>query len=384
MHLSRFCCSRLLSVAMKEWLQLRRDTQTLGIILVLPVVMLVIYGYAISFDLRAIPLAVLDQDHTPASRVLVERFGNSQYFHLLGSVASEAQAADALEEGRVRFVLVIPARFGAEIAAGRPATLQALFDGSDSNTAGIALGYVTGAVQTEGQRILLEMADRRLPRAARRLADVQIRTQVLYNPALDSTTFVVPGLIAVILAMTAALLTSGTVARERERGTLEQLVASPIHPAELMLGKLVPYILISLADMLLVVLFGWVLFRIWPTGSLILLLGMTALFLPCTLGLGLLISTRARTQQMALLGAFMLTVLPSILLSGFAFSRLNMPPVLQAITHLVPAPHFLIIVRGFYLKGVGMAILWPHVVWIVGFGILFVMLSARGFRKRLD
>lgn len=371
-------------MANKEWIQLRRDAQTLAIILAMPVMMLVLYGYAITFDLRALPLAVYDQDHTPASRELTEHFAQNRYFRLAGSVASPRQVDEVLATSRVRFVLAIPRGFGQELAAGRPATLQVLLDGSDSNTAGVALGYVTGILQSEGRRILLHAADRRLPAAGRRAADIDVRTSVLYNPGLDSTAFVVPGLIAVILAMTAALLTSGTVARERERGTFEQLVASPLHPAELMLGKLLPYTIASLFDMLSVVFFGRLFFGLWPVGSFWLLLAMTAVFLPCTLGLGLFVSSVAKNQQMALLAAFLLTVLPSILLSGFAFSRLNMPGFMKAISAIVPATHFLVVVRGIYLKGVGMAIFWPHVLWIVLFGAFLIFLSAQRFKKRLD
>lgn len=374
--------TRLQAISRKEWTQLFRDPRSLIVIVVQPMVLLILYGYAMDLDLKNVALAVYDQDRSAASRALVRGVDESPYFDVRGRVSDPRQIEDALDRGLVRFILVIPAGFERDLAAGRPAAVQALFDGADANTAGIALGYTQALLIEEAHRLVQEARQRR-PVSVQAVG-LDVRTTVLYNPALDSTFFLVPGLIAVILSMLSALLTSGTIVRERERGTLEQLVASPLHPTELMLGKLLPYVFLSLFDLLLVMGMGWLLFGVWPQGSVLTLLGLTLLFLPCALGLGMLISTIARTQQMALVAAFVATVLPSILLSGFVFSRQNMPQVLQLLSQLIPATHYLLIIRGIYLKGVGLAVLWPQALILLVFSGIVVALSSKRFTKRLE
>jgi len=382
----------------KEWTQLFRDPRSLIVIVVQPVVLLILYGYAMDLDLKNVAVAVYDQDRSAASRALVRDVDESTYFHVRGTVADPRPIEDVLDRGLVRFVLVIPAGFERDLAAGKSVSVQALFDGADSNTAGIALGYTQALLSEEALRLAreagmrsrgpgaggVEIGNRKSEIGNRKSVGLDVRTSVLYNPSLKSTVFLVPGLIAIILSMIAALLTSGTVVRERERGTLEQLVASPLHPTELMLGKLLPYVFLSLLDLILVVILGWFLFGVWPQGSLLALLGLTLLFLPCALGLGMLISTLAHTQQMALVGAFLATVLPSMLLSGFVFARQNMPLILQYLSGIVPATHYLLIIRGIYLKGIGLAVLWPQALILLGFAVIMIALSSKRFTKRLE
>ena len=374
--------TRLWTISRKEWIQIIRDPRSLIVIVLQPIVLLVLYGYAMNLDLKNMAFAVYDQDHSPSSRSLVRNIDASTYFDLRGAVAGPRQIEGVLDRGEVRFVLVIPAGFQRDLQAGRNVTVQALFDGADANNAGIALGYTQALFTQEALRLVQEAYQRR-PGAVR-MVGMDVRTSVLYNPALESTVFLVPGLIAIILSMLAALLTSGTVVRERERGTLEQLVASPLHPLELMLGKLLPYVFISLFNLVLVMVLGWVLFGVWPRGSLLTLFGLTSLFLPCALGLGLLISTIARTQQMALVGAFLATVLPSIILSGFIFARQNMPFVIRFMGNIVPATHFLQILRGIYLRGVGLTVLWPQALILLLFSGIVLLLSSKRFTKRLE
>lgn len=380
--------TRLRAISRKEWTHLFRDPRSLIVIFLQPVVLLILYGYAMDLDLKNVAMAVYDQDRSAASRALVRDVDESTYFHVRGSVADPRQIENVLDRGLVRFVLVIPAGFERDLAAGKSVSVQALFDGADSNTAGIALGYTQALLTEEALRLaqarsLATSATQRQPVSVRSVG-LDVRTSVLYNPSLKSTVFLVPGLIAVILSMLSALLTSGAVVREREQGTLEQLVASPLHPTELMLGKLLPYVLLSLLDLILVVILGWFLFGVWPRGSLLALLGLTLLFLPFALGLGLLISTLAHTQQMALVGAFLATVLPSMLLSGFVFARQNMPSVLQYLSAIIPATHYLLIIRGIYLKGVGLAVLWPQALILLVFAAIMVALSSKRFTKRLE
>lgn len=375
---------RLRAVAAKEWTHLRRDPRSLGTILLLPVVTLVLYGYAVNFDLRHIPVGVLDRDRTPQSRLLRDILQATDYLEYRGELEDENQVRSAIEQGRVRAAVVIPPGFAASIAAGRPAPVQSVFDGSDSTTAGIAEGYVRQALARFAEELARDAALRRVPKSLRGGPAVEIRPRFLYNPTLSSTRFIVPGLLVVILSITAALLTSTCVAREREQGTLEALAASPIRPAELMLGKLVPYVVVGVVDVSILIVFGYILFGVWPAGSVALLMGGMVLFLAGVLSLGLLISSRARSQTFALQLGFVVTFLPTMLLSGFAYPRRSMPEVVYWLTAALPATQFLIFVRGVYLKAVGVAVLWPQMAWLGLTAALLLRGAAKGFVKRLD
>ncbi|HUT75589.1 MAG TPA: ABC transporter permease [Armatimonadota bacterium] len=370
-------------IAWKESLQIRRDPRTLLVVIALPVLMLVLYGYAFNLDVKHLTLAVYDQDHTRAGRDLIGAFSHSEYFDLAGSLTSYQEVESALDRGEAKVALIIPARFGTELASGRPAPVQVIIDGSDSTTASTAIGYAALAVQQYSRQVTVEALRRAGLPGDSGLGPLDMRGQVWYNPELRSTNFLVPGLIAVILSMLAALLISMTVARERERGTIEPLIASPVMPHELMLGKLLPYAAIAFVDIVLVILAGLLLFHVPLRGSPSLLLGLSALFLLTSLAIGLLISTVSTSQQTAMTVAMLVTQLPAMLLSGFVFPIRAMPPVLQWITNFVPARHFLVIVRGIFLKGIGISILWEPALILLLYSVALIGLCSFRFRKKL-
>ncbi len=389
------------AVARKEMIHLRRDPRTLIVIFLQPLVLMVIYGYCISFDLVHVPFGVWDQDHSAASRAVVESFAqgdHSPYFQFEGYINDPAVIEPVLAAGRLRFVLVIPTRFGREVAAGHAVKVQALIDGADSNSAGVALGYLSGQLAAHAQAVALAVRDQRhgrgplfgppsgTPGAAGAEPPPQgldLRARFFYNPDLSSTPFIVPGLIALLLTMLAALLTSTCIARERELGTIESVLISPVRPAEFLLGKLAPYVLIAAGTVLLVIVVGGLLFHVWPRGNPLTLAALTALFLVAVLSLGMLISTKAPRQQPALVLAILVTTLPTTFLTGFAFPRGNMPLFLQWISWPLPATQYMIAVRGVFLKGVGWSVLWPQALILAAVSVFLLRASIRGFQKRL-
>jgi len=370
-------------VAWKEFVQVGRDWRTLAVVVALPVLMLVLYGYAINFDLRHVALGVRDADRTPASRALVEAFARGESFAVAERPETPAAVTEALDAGRVKAVLVIPRGYAAALDAGRTAAVQVLVDGADSTSATTAIGYADAIVREHGSAVTLAAVRRAGVVAREDFLPLEARVRFWYNPEQRSVNFIVPGLIAVILMMLSTLLTALTVVRERERGTIEQLLVSPLAPHELMLGKLAPYIVIAFGDVLLVVGAGRLLFGVAVAGSPALLLALAAAFLGAALGIGLLISVRAPTQQAAMTLAMLASQLPSVLLSGFIFPIRAMPQVVQALTNVIPARHFLVIVRAIYLKGSGIALLWKPALVLLGMGAALLALSARSFRRRL-
>ncbi|NCO37584.1 MAG: hypothetical protein COZ06_32555 [Armatimonadetes bacterium CG_4_10_14_3_um_filter_66_18] len=380
--MSTLSLRRMSAIHRIEWIHLLRDSRSLGVIILQPMVLLLIYGYALNFDLKNLALAVYDQDHTVASRALVRDIESSTYFDLTHHLDSHSKIAPLLDRGAVRLVLVIPPGFGRDLASGPPADLQTVVDGADSTTATIALAYTDGLLSLHARRLLRDFARRQGGRAS--VPGIAPEVRVFYNESLESQNFIVPGLIAIVLAMLSALLTAGTIVRERENGTIEQLLASPLRPPELMLGKLAPYVTISLFNTVLVLFAGRLLFGLWPTGSVWLLLGLVLLALPTMLGIGMFFSTVFKTQQMALVGAFLATVLPSIILSGFVFPIQNMPQPLQLLSNLFPATHLLKILRGIYLKGIGLSVLWPQALILLAFSVFIMFVCVKRFREYLD
>lgn len=375
--------TRIWAISVKEWIQIRRDPRTLGVVFLMPIIMLFIYGYGVNFDLHHLPFAVRDMDRTATSRALIEKFRQSDYFDWRGMIEHPDEVEDLFQRNRVRFVMEIPRGFAKDVSAGRTTSVQIIVNGDDANTASVSLGYTNGVIQTFSREQTLSRL-RQYGRAVNlMMTPIDLRSRVLYNPELKSTHFIVPGLIAVILTMLAALLTSATVVRERERGTIEALVASPMQPIELMVGKLIPYVLMSLGDVVLVTAIGLIVFGVPLVGSVTLLFVMSLLFLLGVLGMGLFISTIAPTQQLAIVGALLSTMLPSILLSGFVFPRASMPLVLQLIGNLFPTTYFLVIVRGIFLKGVGLEVLWKQALALLIYAALTLFLSAKRFKKRL-
>jgi ABC-2 type transport system permease protein len=370
-------------IAWKESVQILRDVRSLAVVIVLPVLMLILYGYAINLDVRHVPLAVYDQDLTHDSRDLTGAFTRSGRFDVIAYLNSYEQVTTALDGGDARVALIIPVRFAADLARGRVVPVQLLVDGSDSTTASTAIGYAAAILQQQSARITLSAVRKSGLALGGAALPLDARMRFWYNPELKSANFMVPGLIAVIPMMLSALLTSMTVVRERERGTIESLIVSPVMPNELMLGKLTPYVMIAFADVILVIAAGRLLFRVPLVGSPALVLVCSAIFLTAALGIGLLISTISRNQQTAMTVAMLATQLPSMLLSGFLFPISAMPKIIQLITNIIPARHFLVIVRGIFLKGSGLPQVWQPALILLALGIALLALSSLRFRKKL-
>ena len=366
----------------KEFVQISRDARTLAIVVLLPVMLLVIYGYAINLDVNHLRLAVYDQDNSYQSRDLIGAFSHGEYFDIVASVRSNRAVTEALDDGLAKAALVIPPTYARDLASNRVAEVQLLVDGSDSTTSSTAIGYANAIVQQQSAKITVAALQRRgiTPPAA---APIDARFRYWYNPELRSTNFIVPGLVAVILMMLSALLTSMTVVRERERGTIEQLVVSPVMPSELMIGKLLPYVIIAFFDVILVIAAGRLLFGVPLKGSPALVLALSAVFLTAALGIGLLISVASHNQQTAMTAALLTTLLPSILLSGFIFPIRAMPVALQWLTSLVPARHFLVILRAIFLKGSGLSTVCGPATVLLVYGLVVLALSSWHFKKRL-
>ena len=376
--------SRIWPIMRKEFLEIWRDTRSLAFVLVMPVLMLLLYGYGISSDVKRVPLAVYDLDGQPPARELVRRFTSTEYFVEAVRVGSLRELRQAIDRGDARVGLMIPEDFSRNLGANRPAPIQFVVDGSDSNTASIAIGNIASISRST------ELAPRDLrpqvfitPKAENPIP-IELRTWVWYNPELKSSNFLVPGLTAVILMMLAAILTSLTVAREWERGTMEGLIASPLRPYELMVGKILPYVVIGLVDVVLILLLGVLWFRVPLRGSLLLLMLSSTIFLLGGLGIGLFISAATKSVQVAFQLSILATMLPALLLSGFFYPIENMPAALRAITYLIPARYFLVVIRGIFLKGVGLAVLWKELVYLSLFAGLMLVASSAKFHKRLE
>ena len=367
---------KIRAVARKEIRQISRDALSLMMLLGLPAFIFVIYGFALNFDVRHVPLAVDDRDHTPASRELVAAFVNSTYFDLAAAVEPGADVEKLLETRRARGVLVIPSGYGADLAAGRTSPVQLLLDGADANTATTVLGYA-GALVAEAnadglRRAIMRATGRDLPLA------IELRPRVWFNPELSSTRFLVPGLMGVLLMLTAVLATALSVVREKERGTMEQLRVAPLGTAELIIGKTLPYLALSFVASLMILVSARVLFGVEVKGPYLALFAATLLYLVGALGLGILISTLAESQALAFQGGLLVSLLPAVLLSGFIFQIRAMPPFLQYVTYLVPARYYLVILRGVILKGSGLGPYWDQMGYLAVFaGATLAIASVR-------
>ena len=367
--------TRLMAVTRKEVLQLRRDIRSLILAFLLPVLLVVLFGYAISWDVKDIQTAVLDQDGSARSRELLDAFRSSGYFRLTARLDRPSEIAPLLDRGAVRIALVIPPGFASDLDAGRTAELQAIADGSDANTATIALAYARAIVQSYSTRIALSGRWGTPP--------IVSRTRVWYNEELSSKNMIVPGLVAVIMMIIAAMLTSLTIAREWERGTMEQLAATPVSRVEVVLGKLLPYLGIGLIDVVVVSLVGVFLFGVPFRGNAALLMMLSLAFLIGALGMGIFISAVARSQLLATQLAMVATFLPAFLLSGFMYDVKVMPKALQALTYLVPARYFLVVTRGIFLKGVGIDVLRMQGLLMIAFAVVGLIAATWVFRKEI-
>jgi ABC-2 type transport system permease protein len=372
---------RFRAVARKEFIHVWRDPRALGVSIALPFILLLLFGYALTLDVDRIPLAVWDQSRTPASRELVSRFEHSRYFSVLSRPEGYADIERDLDHNRILMALVVPVDYGQKVASDRPAQVQVLVDGSDANTATIALNDAENIVRGLSQELLVSRIARQgthPPAAA-----LDLRPRAWFNPDMESRIYIVPGLIAVIVMLIASLLTSLTIAREWETGTMEQLISTPVHGTELILGKLAPYLAIAVLDTLLSLIAGYVLFEVPMRGNLLLLGGVSLVYIAGALSLGILISALAKTQLLASQLAFVGTFLPAFLLSGFMFDIANMPKALQIVTGVVPARYYVTFLRGLMLKGVGLGMLWRECLLLALFCALMIALSVRAFRKRL-
>jgi len=374
--------SRLFSLIRKEFIQIVRDPRTLALTFLMPVVQLFLLGYAATNDVRNVPLAVFDQDKSPAARELLDAYRAADYFRIDYDVNSEEELRALIDRGAARAGLIISPDYGRQIAAGETAPVAFVLDGSDPTVAGTALSAAVLIGQSKATQLSVERLAARGQAGAFRPA-VEVRTQVWYNPDLVSAFYMIPALIGMILQFLTVILTATAIVRERERGTIEQLIVTPIRSWELVVGKLAPYVMIAFIDMLEILVAGVLLFGVPINGSLPLLLLLAGLFLVTTLGLGLFISTVSNTQQEAMLSA-MFTMLPTIFLSGFFFPLAAMPPFLQWASYAVPLRYFLIIVRGIILKGVGAEALLTEIIALSIFAVVIMGSAALRFRKRLD
>jgi ABC-2 type transport system permease protein len=374
--------SRLLSLIRKEFIQILRDPRTLVITFAIPVVQLFLLGYAANTDVRNVPLAVFDQSHSAAGRRLLDAYRAADYFKLTYVVDSEDELRALIDTGDARAGLIIPSNYGQQISGGQPVQIAFVLDGSDPTVAATALSAATLIGESHSINLLVERLNQRgQPDVFQ--SQVNVRTQVWYNPDLESAYFMVPALIGMILQMQATMLTSIAIVRERERGTIEQLIVTPLRAWELVVGKLIPYIIIAFFNTLEVLVIGTLWFDVPVRGSLSLLLALSGLFLVPSLGIGLVISTGAKTQHEAMMLSFF-TMMPSIFLSGFLYPLAAMPKVLQWISTVIPLRYYLIIVRSLVLKGVGIEAVLDETLALAVFGVITMGVAALRLRKRLD
>jgi ABC-2 type transport system permease protein len=371
--------ARIGSIIRKECIHIVRNPRTLVIIIVLPLVQLVLLGYAATSDIDHLRTAVWDADKSSYSRNLIALYQASNYFNIMFDVSTEDELEYLLNHGDARAALIIPPGYGRDSAAGRRADILFLIDGTDPQVANIVFSASQGIAQSENIKII----ERRMNTKVAEMPGIEVHPRVWYNPNMKSAYFTIPGLVVIILYLFSTLLTSMSIVREREQGTIEQLIVTPIRPIELIVGKVIPYGFVSFFIVLEVLFIAVQLFGLPIQGSLALLLEISALFLLTSLSMGVLISSVTSTQQEAMLLTFA-TMLPTILLSGFFFPIEAMPGWLQLMTYLIPARFMLVIIRGIILKGVGLEILSEQVLAIALFGIVILLLAANRFKKRLE
>ena len=373
---------RLLAVARKEWIHIRRDIRSLILAFAIPVTLLLLFGYALTLDVDRVPTFVWDQDNTPASRELISRMTGSRYFTVKRHIETDDQLVHAIEKGEAAAVVVIPVGFGNDLSADRNVPVQVVLDGSDANTAAIVSGYLNQIMTGYAMDLKFRWArDRGVDITG---DPVQFRPRVWFNEDLTSRNYIIPGLIAVIMMILAALLTSLTISKEWETGTMEQLISTPVKPFELVVGKLTPYVAIGMVDVLVTVLLGRWLFQVPMRGSYMELFTISLIFMVGGLMIGMLVSIVTKSQLLSSQLAIVITYLPAIMLSGFVYPISSMPVPLQLLTHIVPARYFISILKSIYLKGLGLTMLWTDLVLLTVFSVFMVTISVRKFRKRLE
>jgi len=359
----------------KEIYHILRDTRTLVILLGIPIVQVLLFGFAITNEINEAKIAILDHSKDEVTRALTQRLLATDYFLLEENLQSQADIARIFQAGQVKEVIVFESGFAGKLQKEQQAHIQLILDATDPNTATTLQNYTAAIVMDFQQELNQQQA---LP------ASITTRSRMYYNPELKSVFFFVPGIITIILMLLSAMMTSISITREKELGTMEVLLASPMQPAQIILGKVTPYILLSLLNALIILALSYYVFQVPVKGNLALLIGESVLFIITALSLGILISTVASTQQVALMASLFALMLPTILLSGFIFPIENMPEILQWISHVIPARYFITIVRGMMLKGAGLDILWKESLILVGFTCLFILISVKKFKIRLE
>ncbi len=371
---------RIAAVAQKEFLHIVRDPRSLAMGIAMPMILLLLFGYALTLDVDDVPIAIWDQSRTPDSRDLIERFHGSRYFSIVGQAASYPEIERAIDRRQVMAAVVIPYDFARRIR-GSGSDVQLIVDGTDANTASLAIGYAQGIASSWSLDFAVQMLRRQGQPPLTMPLD--LRPRVWFNEDLESRNYIVPGLIAIVMAVIAALLTSLTIAREWETGTMEQLISTPLRGSELITGKIIPYFLIAAIDVAIAVVMGMLLFHVPFRGSPILLVLTSAFFLVGMLCLGLVISIVTKSQLLAAQIALVGTFLPAFLLSGFMFDISNMPRPLQLITYIIPARYFVSVLKALFLKGVGLSVIAADVGLLVAFGTIMVLVANAKFRKKL-
>lgn len=369
---------RIKAISKKEVRQLMRDTRMLYVLFVFPFVLLVLFGYAINFDVRHIKLGVYDQDNTAETRDFINRLTSSNYFDLVNNLNSESQIRKVLDKGKVQVVVVFPRDFSKNIYSGREVNLQILVEGVDANTASVITNYMRAASATFSEKLTNEQ----LKMTGRRATiPIDLRPRFLYNPDLNSTRYLIPGLISMILIMTAVISIAMSIVREKERGTMEQINVSPLSSMELLIGKTIPYTLIALVIASLILFAGYLMFDVTIKGNVLLLFISTFIFLFASLNLGILVSTISDSQQVAFQISSLISLLPSFLLSGFVFPIESMPPVIQVITNITPVKFYIVVLRDILLKGTGLETFWQQLIYLMLFSVIFLGLAAIINRK---
>jgi ABC-2 type transport system permease protein len=374
--------TRLLAIARKEVVQILRDARSLIIVVIMPAVLVLLFGYGVNLDLKGLPVFVYDRDGSQQSQDLLKHFQSSEYFHIARVVGSYSELPRALDDGSAKMGIVIPWDFSQRLRDGRAVQLQALVDGSDDNTANVLIGYAQAVIQGYSAQIQIDWLRQR--GLAMPPASVSVQTRTWYNEDLESSAFIIPGVLALVMSVIGAFLTSLTIAREWERGTMEQLISTPVTAMEIMLGKLAPYFVLGMFDTVISALIAIYWFHVPFRGSWVTLLVASAMFLVAVLSMGFLISVVAKGQFLACQVALLITFLPAFLLSGFLFSIEQMPIVLQWITRILPARYYVSVLKKIFLKGTPAHLLYADLVPLAVFTIVLALLATRSFHKRLE
>lgn len=373
---------RLLAVARKEIIHIRRDVRSLFIVVIMPVTLMLLFGYGVSLDLKHLPICVYDQDGSQQSQDMLKRFQASEYFHIERAVNSYSAVSRALDDGSAKMALVIPWDFSRRLRDGAPVSVQALVDATDDNTANILTGYTQAVLQSYSARLQTDWLQQR--GQLLQPATVSVETRTWYNEDLESSDFIVPGVLALVMSVIGTFLTSLTIAREWERGSMEQLISTPVTAMEIMLGKLIPYFVLGMFDVAVCAVIAIVWFQVPFRGSFLTLAVSSALFLTVVLALGFFISVAAKNQFAASQIALLVTFLPAFLLSGFLFSIEQMPVFLQWFTYIIPARYFVSVLKDVFLKGTPMAMLSAQLIPLAAFACVLALVAARTFHKRLE